>query len=116
VRRLVEERTLGPWSAGVICLEGLGRYEHGLVGDLGLIKLCRSLLGREATADDTAQLLAHYGEWQGLASVYLLAGAAWVPPPTPQGTVEGREHVEAFHREEPRGRLGPRRRGEHTRT
>ena len=75
VRRIVEERTLGPWSAGVICLQGLGRYEHGLVGDLGLIKLCRALLGREATADDTAALLARYGEWQGLASVYLLAGA-----------------------------------------
>jgi 3-methyladenine DNA glycosylase/8-oxoguanine DNA glycosylase len=76
VRRIVEERTLGPWSAGVICLEGLGRYEHGLVGDLGLIKLCRRLLGREATAEDTAELLAPYGEWAGLASVYLLAGAA----------------------------------------
>jgi 3-methyladenine DNA glycosylase/8-oxoguanine DNA glycosylase len=76
VRRLVEERTLGPWSAGVICLEGLGRYEHGLVGDLGLIKLCRRLLGREATVEDTAELLAPYGEWAGLASVYLLAGAA----------------------------------------
>jgi 3-methyladenine DNA glycosylase/8-oxoguanine DNA glycosylase len=74
VRRLVEERTLGPWSAGVICLEGLGRYEHGLVGDLGLIKLCRRLLGREATAEDTAELLEPYGEWSGLASVYLLAG------------------------------------------
>ncbi len=75
VRRIVEERTLGPWSAGVICLEGLGRYEHGLVGDLGLIKLCRTLLGRDATPEDTAALLARYGEWQGLASVYLLAGA-----------------------------------------
>ena len=75
VRRIVEERTLGPWSAGVICLEGLGRYEHGLVGDLGLIKLCTRLLGREATPADTAELLAPYGEWQGLASVYLLAGA-----------------------------------------
>jgi 3-methyladenine DNA glycosylase/8-oxoguanine DNA glycosylase len=75
VRRLDEERTLGLWSAGVICLEGLGRYEHGLVGDLGLIKLCRRLLGREATAEDTAELLAPYGEWQGLASVYLLARA-----------------------------------------
>jgi 3-methyladenine DNA glycosylase/8-oxoguanine DNA glycosylase len=81
VRRLVEERTLGPWSAGVICLEGLGRYEHGLVGDLGLIKLCRRLLGREATTDDTAELLARYDDWQGLASLYLLAGA----------TVPGRE-------------------------
>ncbi len=76
VRRIVQERTLGPWSAGVICLEGLGRYEHGLVGDLGLVKLCTRLLGREATAEDTAELLASYGEWAGLASVYLLAGAA----------------------------------------
>ncbi len=74
--RICRERTLGPWSAGVICLEGLGRFEHGLVGDLGLIKLCRRLLGREATAEDTAELLAPYGEWAGLASVYLLAGAA----------------------------------------
>jgi 3-methyladenine DNA glycosylase/8-oxoguanine DNA glycosylase len=76
VRRIVAERTLGPWSAGIICLEGLGRYEHGLVGDLGLIKLCTRLLGREATAEDTAELLARYGEWQGLASIYLLAGGA----------------------------------------
>jgi 3-methyladenine DNA glycosylase/8-oxoguanine DNA glycosylase len=76
VRRLVEERTLGPWSAGMICLYGLGRYQHGLVGDLGLIKLCSRLLGRRATADDTAELLAPYDGWAGLASVYLLAGGA----------------------------------------
>ena len=76
VRRIAVERTLGPWSAGVICLEGLGRFEHGLVGDLGLIKLCSRLLGRDATAEDTAELLAPYGEWAGLASVYLLASAA----------------------------------------
>lgn len=74
VRRIAGERTLGPWSAGVICLYGLGRYEHGLVGDLGLVKLCTRLLGRPATAEDTAELLAPYGEWAGLASVYLLAG------------------------------------------
>jgi DNA-3-methyladenine glycosylase II len=73
VARVVRERGLGPWSAGVICLEGLGRYEHGLVGDLGLIRLCASLLGRRAEAEDTADLLAPYGEWAGLASVYLLA-------------------------------------------
>jgi 3-methyladenine DNA glycosylase/8-oxoguanine DNA glycosylase len=76
VRRVVQERTLGPWSAGVICLQGLGRYEHGLVGDLGLMKLCTRLLGREATAEDTAELLERYGDWQGLASIYLLASAA----------------------------------------
>ncbi|MFQ5426726.1 MAG: DNA-3-methyladenine glycosylase family protein [Gaiellales bacterium] len=73
VRRLCAEPTLGPWSAGVVCLQGLGRREHGLVGDLALIKLCSSLLGREATADDTAELLSGYGEWAGYASLYLKA-------------------------------------------
>ena len=72
VRRIVREPQLGPWTAGVICLEGLGRYEHGLVGDLGLIRLCERQLGRPATADDTAALLARWGEWAGLASTYYL--------------------------------------------
>jgi 3-methyladenine DNA glycosylase/8-oxoguanine DNA glycosylase len=75
-QRLGRERGLGPWSVGVISLEGLGCYHFGLVGDLGLIKLCTALLGRRAEAEDTAELLARYGEWQGLASTYLLAGFA----------------------------------------
>jgi 3-methyladenine DNA glycosylase/8-oxoguanine DNA glycosylase len=75
-RRLERERGLGPWSVGVIGLQGLGCYELGLVGDLGLIKLCTALLGRPAEPPDTAELLARYGEWQGLASTYLLAGFA----------------------------------------
>lgn len=74
--RLDRERGLGPWSVGVVCLEGLGRYDHGLVGDLGLVKLLRELRGREVEGWETAELLEPYGEWQGLASVYLLAGYA----------------------------------------
>jgi 3-methyladenine DNA glycosylase/8-oxoguanine DNA glycosylase len=74
VRRIERERGLGPWSAGVVCLEGLGRHEHGLVGDLGLVKLLRELRGRPVEAWETAELLEPYGEWAGLASVYLLAG------------------------------------------
>jgi 3-methyladenine DNA glycosylase/8-oxoguanine DNA glycosylase len=74
VRRIERERGLGPWSAGVVCLEGLGRFEHGLVGDLGLIKLLRALRGRDVEGWETAELLEPYGEWAGLASVYLLAG------------------------------------------
>jgi 3-methyladenine DNA glycosylase/8-oxoguanine DNA glycosylase len=72
--RLLRERGLGPWSFGVIALQGLGSYEHGLVGDLGLMKLVAALRGRRAEADDTAELLQPYGEWAGIASVYLLAG------------------------------------------
>jgi 3-methyladenine DNA glycosylase/8-oxoguanine DNA glycosylase len=65
------ERGLGPWSAGVICLEGLGRHERGLVGDLSLIKLMSRLRGRWVEGWETAELLAPYGEWAGLASLYL---------------------------------------------
>jgi 3-methyladenine DNA glycosylase/8-oxoguanine DNA glycosylase len=73
-RRLERERGLGPWSVGVICLEGLGRYERGLARDLGLVKLAAALWGRRVEAEETDELLAPYEEWAGLASVYLLAG------------------------------------------
>jgi 3-methyladenine DNA glycosylase/8-oxoguanine DNA glycosylase len=72
--RLGRERGLGPWSVGVVCLEGLGRYDYGLVGDLGLVKLLRTLRGRPVEGWETAELLEPYGEWAGIASMYLLAG------------------------------------------
>jgi 3-methyladenine DNA glycosylase/8-oxoguanine DNA glycosylase len=81
--RLLRERGIGPWSVGVIALEGLGSYERGLVGDLGLLKLCKALWGRWVDADETAALLAPYEEWQGLASVYLLRGFAQGSIPLP---------------------------------
>ena len=73
-RRLNRERGLGPWSVGVICLEGLGRYEYGLARDLGMAKLASALWGRWVEAEESDVLLAPYEEWAGLASVYLLAG------------------------------------------
>ena len=84
VARLVRERGLGPWSLGVVCLEGLGRYEHGLYRDLGLVKLASALWGRFVEAEETDELLAPYGEWGGLASVYLLAGFARGLVPLPR--------------------------------
>jgi 3-methyladenine DNA glycosylase/8-oxoguanine DNA glycosylase len=73
-QRLERERGLGPWSVGVVCLEGLGRKEYGLVGDLGLVQLMIELEGRWVEGHETAALLEPYGEWAGLASVYLMAG------------------------------------------
>jgi 3-methyladenine DNA glycosylase/8-oxoguanine DNA glycosylase len=70
------ERGLGPWSAGVVCLEGLGRYERGLVGDLSLIKLMSRLRGRWVEGHETAELLEPYGEWAGLAGLYLVKAFA----------------------------------------
>jgi AraC family transcriptional regulator of adaptative response / DNA-3-methyladenine glycosylase II len=78
------ERGLGPWSAGVVCLEGLGRPERGLVGDLGLMKLLAALRGRRVEPEETRELLAPYGEWAGLASVYLLKAFARGLIPLPE--------------------------------
>lgn len=74
--RLERERGLGPWSVGIVCLEGLGRTERGLEGDLGLVKLLGAMRGRRVEGWETFELLEPYGEWAGLASVYLLAGYA----------------------------------------
>jgi 3-methyladenine DNA glycosylase/8-oxoguanine DNA glycosylase len=73
--RLLRERGFGPWSLGVVALQGLGRYDVGLVSDLTLVKLFASVRGRwPERPDETAELLAPYGEWKGLASLFLLAG------------------------------------------
>jgi 3-methyladenine DNA glycosylase/8-oxoguanine DNA glycosylase len=69
---------------GVVCLEGLGRYERGLVGDLGLVKLLSRLRGRRVEGWETAELLEPYGEWAGLASVYMLSGLRLGTIPVPE--------------------------------
>jgi 3-methyladenine DNA glycosylase/8-oxoguanine DNA glycosylase len=72
--RLQRERGIGPYSVGVVFIEGLGRYDRGINRDLGLVKLMSLIEGRWVEAEETDDLLARYDEWQGLASVYLLAG------------------------------------------
>jgi 3-methyladenine DNA glycosylase/8-oxoguanine DNA glycosylase len=72
--RLLRERGIGPWSVGVVCIQGLGRRERGLARDLGLVKLASALAGRRVEPEESDVLLEPYGEWAGLASVYLLAG------------------------------------------
>src|ERR671934_221775 len=82
--RLSRERGIGPWTVGVVCLEGLGRPERGLVGDLTLVKLMSDLRGRWVEPYETAELLEPYGDWAGLASVYLGLAYARGLVPLPQ--------------------------------
>jgi 3-methyladenine DNA glycosylase/8-oxoguanine DNA glycosylase len=82
--RLERERGLGPWSVGVVCVQGLGRFERGLVGDLGLVKLCSALWGRRVETWETAELLEPYGSWAGLAGIYLLSAWQQGLVPVPQ--------------------------------
>jgi len=67
ITRITREPGLGPWSAGVLLVYGYGRHEQGLQGDLALVRLARSL-----GASDDGEVLERYGEWQGLASVWLM--------------------------------------------
>ena len=86
-QRLLREPGVGPWSIGLIALEGLGRYELGLVGDLSLVKLHAALTGRWVEGPETAALLAPYEEWQGLAGEVLLLG--WAGGLVPGASVDG---------------------------
>ncbi len=73
-RRLLREPGIGPWSLGVIATEGLGRFDRGLIGDLGLMKLAAALWGRWPEPAETGALLSPYDEWQGLAGDVLMLG------------------------------------------
>lgn len=70
--RITREPWLGPWSAGVICTEGLGRFDAPVVGDLGLMRIVAAETGHWPEPDDTRALVEGYGEWAGLAAMYLL--------------------------------------------
>jgi 3-methyladenine DNA glycosylase/8-oxoguanine DNA glycosylase len=83
--RLRTLRGLGPFTAGCVLLRGMSRQEHGMVGDLALMRLATRLLGRPAESQDTAALLAPYGEWQGLASLWLMHHPLAARHTVPQG-------------------------------
>ena len=53
----------------MVWTQGLGRYDRGIVGDLGLLKICSAIEGRWVEPEDTARILGRYGEWAGLACV-----------------------------------------------
>lgn len=91
VERLCREPCLGPWSCGVIALEGLGRWDQPLVGDLGLVKLASALADHWVEPAATVELLAPYGEWAGLAGCVLLAG--WKRGLVPGASADAARHV-----------------------
>ncbi len=53
-------------------LHGYGRFDRGLAGDLALVRLATRLLGRPADTADTERMIEPYGEWRGLASLWLM--------------------------------------------
>ncbi|MFN8108285.1 MAG: hypothetical protein U0Y82_00280 [Thermoleophilia bacterium] len=97
VRRLCAHPGIGPWTAGVVCTLGLGRLDHGLVGDLGLVRMMALREGRVVEAEETASLLEPWAPYQALASAYLLYGGVGGKLPASPITVA------RFARRGPRG-------------
>jgi DNA-3-methyladenine glycosylase II len=66
---------IGAWTVETTALYGQGRYDQIPAGDLEFVKLCGPLIHGDprarATEDEVRDFFAPYGEWQGLASLYL---------------------------------------------
>ena len=72
--RIARERRLGPWSAGVICaLRARPLRPRARRRPRARSSSARASRARRRPPRTRAELLAPYGEWAGLASVYLLA-------------------------------------------
>ncbi len=69
-RRLCEIRGIGPWSASVMLLRGLGRLDVFPLRDSGVARSLRLLAG-EAHVDESA-LLARLGPTRGMLYYHLL--------------------------------------------
>lgn len=70
--RITRDPWLGEWSAGVICTEGLGRFDAPVLGDLGLMRIVARETGVWPQPEATRALVEGYDEWAGLAAMYLL--------------------------------------------
>ncbi|MBD5634189.1 MAG: DNA-3-methyladenine glycosylase 2 family protein, partial [Candidatus Eremiobacteraeota bacterium] len=64
-------RGIGPWTAAVILLRGLGRLDQFPMNDSGVARLVATLGGPEA---DLAALLEALGDERGMLYYYLLLG------------------------------------------
>jgi 3-methyladenine DNA glycosylase/8-oxoguanine DNA glycosylase len=66
---------VGAWTVEMTALYGQGRYDQVPAGDLDFIKLVGPLVHghprARASEDEVRDFLAPYGEWQGLAALYL---------------------------------------------
>ena len=106
IARLMMLRGVGPWTAAVICLRGLGRLDTFPLEDSGVARALAELSGQADTS--VAQILDVLGEQRGMLYYHLLLGR-----------LESGGHLESsappaprpFRPQTPPARLRPPRRG-----
>jgi DNA-3-methyladenine glycosylase II len=72
--RLTRLRGIGPWTAAVVMLRGLGRLDVFPAGDSGAQRNMRGLFGAEAAGPDSegTAILEALGPWRGMLYYHLL--------------------------------------------
>ena len=69
--RVTAVRGLGPWTARMVLMFGLGRPDVLPVGDLGVRNAARSLYGFETVPPLAAHAATHWAPWRTVAAWYL---------------------------------------------
>ncbi len=74
IEELTNLRGVGRWTAELVIIRGMGRFEAVPADDLGIKRTVSRFYfdGKAASADQVRELARNWGEWSGLASFYLL--------------------------------------------
>ena len=77
IERLLKMRGIGVWTAEMTVLRGMHRLEEMPADDVGLRKCIAHYYSkdRKLSADEARRIAKKWGQWQGLASFYLII--AW---------------------------------------
>jgi 3-methyladenine DNA glycosylase/8-oxoguanine DNA glycosylase len=97
IRRLTELGGIGPWSAGLILLRGLGRLDVFPAGDVGVARALRQY-SRLPPGRALERLVQRFGDHRGylyfcLLGRYLLNKGLIRPAPQPQEVGQVHKHV-----------------------
>ncbi|MBV8074106.1 MAG: DNA-3-methyladenine glycosylase 2 family protein [Candidatus Eremiobacteraeota bacterium] len=115
--RLMTMKGIGPWTAAVICLRGLGRLDVFPMEDSGATRSLKELSGDESV--DLNAILDALGEQRGMLYYHLLLGRLesrgqleeqrTAPPPPPPRLVQPRPPRRPPRRPGQKPRRGPKR-------
>jgi DNA-3-methyladenine glycosylase II len=73
LHRLIELPGIGPWSASVILLRGLGRLDVFPPGDVGAARGVRTVMGLEPDID-IDPIVERFGDYRGYLYFHVLGG------------------------------------------
>jgi len=93
IQELTSLRGVGRWTAELVMIRGMARFEAVPADDLGVRRSISRLFfkGRPATADMVRDLANGWGNWRGLAAFYVIVADLYGMDLRQRGGSDGRE-------------------------